>query len=81
MRELFDPERAEACLATAENSRPLNPSRVSEIAAAMRAGTFDPDAGRPVSFRAGRLRNGQHRMTAIVTVGAPVELPVRWIRC
>jgi len=78
VRELFTPERAAAVLAVGRNSRPLNPSRVAALAAAMLAGTFDSEAGLPVSFRAGHPRNGQHRMAAIVLSGVTLELPVRW---
>lgn len=56
-----------------ENNRPLNVKRVAMLAEAMQNGEFYPN-GNTIKFdTAGRLIDGQHRLSACVMAGVPFE--------
>lgn len=74
--ELVTPERAAKLLAGGRRNRALDPGVVADLVSAMRDGSFNAREGRPLQLRGGKLQNGQHRLTAVVELGEPVELQV-----
>jgi hypothetical protein len=69
------PAQAARLLRTAIQPRVELP-RIIELATAMDAGRWSPDRHRetPVRIgRRGRLRNGHHRMVAVLVHGQPVQ--------
>jgi hypothetical protein len=72
------PEQAAAWLATSRQGR-FNREKLARYAAAMRSGRWRVGMAdeRPMTIKAGRLHNGNHRCAAIVESGATVTVLVR----
>ncbi|MGY4803821.1 hypothetical protein [Teichococcus aerofrigidensis] len=74
--ETITPEMAEAYLAHNSRNRKIVAAHVDAIARDIRAGNWMMNA-QPICFsRAGRLLNGQHRLSAVIQAGEPIEVPV-----
>jgi len=76
--ETISPEIAKSFLATNQNNRPLKSSRVSLYAEQMKNGEwYLTEQG--ISFgKDGNLRNGQHRLHAVVKSGVSVKMYVTY---
>jgi len=74
--ETISPEIAKAFLVTNKNNRPLKSSRINLYAEQMRNGEwYLTEQG--ISFsKEGYLRNGQHRLHAIIKAGVSVKMSV-----
>jgi hypothetical protein len=74
--ESIDPERAEAYLALNRGNRNIVQSHVAALARDIANGHWMFNA-QPICFsRAGRLLNGQHRLSAVLEAGLPIEVMV-----
>ena len=74
--EAITPERAEEYLAANRGNRNIVQSHVSAMARDIRNGQWMFNA-QPICFsRAGRLLNGQHRLSAVLEAGQPIEVLV-----
>lgn len=71
--ELVTPDIAAAWLATQHDNRNINEPRVRTLAADMRAGRYVL-THQGVAIENGRLRDGQHRMRAIIGSGCPQRI-------
>lgn len=58
-------------------NRPLDEARVSDYEAKMREGKWHEGGSPIIITSSGELRNGQHRLVAIVRYGQPVLLRVQ----
>lgn|GEM_PF-3780327 len=69
------PDEAQLWRATSRQPS-VRSERVEMYVDAMVSGLWDPTLHRlrPVKFRQGRLRNGNHRCAAVVAFGRPVEM-------
>lgn len=76
VRLLVTPEQAKLWLAKNEGNRPIQKAWVEALCATMRRGEWHPDVARILIATDGTLLDGQHRLSAIVQYGAPVELDV-----
>ena len=75
--ELITPDMARQYLERNSNIRPINRRHVAFLAKMMSAGTWNQLIGTPITFdREGRLRNGQHRLHAIIQSKSPVAIAV-----
>jgi len=76
-RMLVTPEQALLWLSKNYKNRPLNESVVAEYERKIRAGEWRERGGIPIIITpSGELRNGQHRLTALVRAGCPLVLQV-----
>jgi hypothetical protein len=74
--ETITPEIAEQYLAQNGRNRKILAAHVDSIARDIRAGNWMMNA-QPICFsRAGRLLNGQHRLSAVLQAGEAIEVPV-----
>ncbi len=74
--ETITPERAEEYLAANRGNRNIVQSHVAAMARDIRNGQWMFNA-QPICFsRAGRLLNGQHRLSAVLEAGQPIEVLV-----
>ncbi|WBV45528.1 ParB/RepB/Spo0J family partition protein [Pseudoroseomonas cervicalis] len=74
--ETITPEMAEAYLGHNTRNRKIVAAHVDAIARDIRAGNWMMNA-QPICFsRSGRLLNGQHRLSAVIQAGEPIEVPV-----
>ena len=75
--ETITPELAEVYLSrNAEGQRKINPNRVADYAADMGKGLWVANGEAVIFDDAGRLIDGQHRLSAIIRAGVPVEMLV-----
>ena len=75
--ETITPELAGVYLSrNAEGQRRINPNRVADYAADMKKGLWVANGEAVIFDDAGRLIDGQHRLSAIVRAGVPVEMLV-----
>jgi hypothetical protein len=74
---LFTPATAAELLATSPASGRPEESKVHAFAAAMRDGAWRD--GDPIVVRGGRLEDGRHRLAAVVLLGRPQELSVKFV--
>ena len=73
--ELIRPEIAASLLETAENNRRLSKGTVSAYVADLLSGNWDETVGSAISIDTdGVLRDGQHRLTAIVESGVSIHM-------
>ena len=76
-RMLVTPKQALLWLSKNYKNRPLNESVVAEYERKIRAGEWRERVGVPIIITpSGELRNGQHRLTALVRAGCPLVLQV-----
>jgi hypothetical protein len=74
--ETIGPERAEEYLAANRGNRNIVQSHVAAMARDIRNGQWMFNA-QPICFsRSGRLLNGQHRLSAVLEAGQPIEVMV-----
>lgn len=75
--ETITPELAQKYLKrNVDNYRRISKSKVNQYAAEMKAGKWQNN-GEGIMFSAdGKLKNGQHRLAAILAAGIPVEMAV-----
>ncbi|MBO1076146.1 hypothetical protein [Roseomonas marmotae] len=74
--ETITPQIAEAYLTHNTRNRKIVAAHVDAIARDIRAGNWMMNA-QPICFaRDGRLLNGQHRLSAVIQAGEPIEVPV-----
>ena len=74
--ESIGPQAAEQYLALNGRNRKILAAHVEAIARDIRAGNWMMNA-QPICFsRDGRLLNGQHRLSAVLKAGEPIEVPV-----
>jgi hypothetical protein len=74
--ETIDPERAERYLAANRGNRNIVQAHVAALARDIRNGQWMFNA-QPICFsRSGRLLNGQHRLSAVLEAGQPIEVLV-----
>ncbi len=74
---LVTPEQAASWLTLNTQNRPLIERRVQHYAQIMQEGLWEADCSRPVQIlNTGLLLNGQHRLTAVIQAGVPVQLQV-----
>ena len=74
--ETIDPRRAEEYLAANRGNRNIVQAHVAALARDIRNGQWMFNA-QPICFsRSGRLLNGQHRLSAVLEAGQPVEVLV-----
>lgn len=72
--ELITPEIAMSLLETNTNNRSISEGTVRAYANDMLAGNWDESVGDAISIdQDGILRNGQHRLSAIVKAGTPIH--------
>jgi hypothetical protein len=72
--ELITPELASSLLETNSNNRNLSKGTVEAYANDMLAGNWDESVGDAISIDTdGVLRNGQHRLSAIVLSGVSIH--------
>lgn len=75
--ETITPELASQYLSNQSANRPINPQRVKLLAYSIRDGEWKSKTGQPIKFdQAGRLIDGQHRLTAVVRAGCTVDMEV-----
>ncbi len=73
--ELISPDQATDYLKLNINNRPLSPQTVRKYSDAMKAGKWMPFTGEPIKFDTnGLLRDGQHRLAAVVAYALPIHL-------
>ena len=73
--ELITPEVAEFFLKSNHGNRKISPVTVRAYAHDMFNGNWDENVGSPISIdEDGVLRNGQHRLQAIVESGKPIRM-------
>ena len=71
--ETIGPETARLYMQRNVHNRPLQAREVRKLSAAIREGRWKFD-GSPIRFDVdGRLLDGQHRLTAVITTGIPIE--------
>ncbi len=70
------PKLAAQWLATNHSNRPVSRAFVDELSRSLRSGTFQTTHQGIAFDEQGRLRDGQHRLTAIVETGITIELLV-----
>ena len=76
---LFTPDQAAALVATSTVSGRPEESKVQAFAAAMRAGLWRADVGDLIVIRGDRLEDGRHRLAAVILLGRPQELSVKFL--
>jgi hypothetical protein len=77
--EKIDPDRARQMLGTNEANRRMRMHQVIRLAEVIRRGEWRSDNGETIKVsKTGRLVDGQHRLSAIVKAGVPVEVAVAW---
>lgn len=74
--QLVTPRQAAKWLESNYRNRPLNQVYVDELCRALNTGTFRTNHQGIAFDEQGRLRDGQHRLTAIVLTGISVEMMV-----
>ena len=75
--ETITPELAEVYLSrNAEGQRKINPNRVADYAADMGKGLWVANGEAVIFDDAGRLIDGQHRLSAVIRAGVSVEMLV-----
>lgn len=73
--ELITPERAETLLETNTENRKISPGTIQAYVSDMLSGNWDETVGDAISIdEEGILRNGQHRLTAIVQSGVSLHM-------
>ena len=71
--EKITPKRAERYLKQNDRNRKLSPKTVAKYAKSIRTGEWQVN-GQSIIFSAdGRLLDGQHRLSAVVVAGKPIE--------
>lgn len=73
--EKITPDRAKNLLETTDNNRRLSEGTVVAYSNDMLAGNWQEDVSSPIALDSdGILRDGQHRMAAIVRAGIPIKM-------
>ena len=73
--EKITPNKAQAYLDTTQNNRRLNPGTVKAYANDMISGNWDEKVSTAIAFdKNGILRDGQHRMAAIIQANRPIAM-------
>lgn len=71
--ETIGPEMARLYMQRNVHNRPLQANELKKLSRALREGRWQFD-GSPIRFDVdGRLLDGQHRLTAVITTGIPIE--------
>jgi hypothetical protein len=71
---LVTPELALAILEANSNNRPVSKQKIYEYASQIRKGSWRMNGQAIIISDAGILRDGQHRLKAVVEAGVPVEM-------
>lgn len=74
--QMVTPRQAAKWLETNYRNRPISQAYVDELSRALESGNFRTNHQGIAFDREGRLRDGQHRLTAIVQTGISAELQV-----
>lgn len=75
--EIVGPETAAAWLASSAGNRRLRLRHIRNLASEMTAGQWHPHGGSAVKFdRNGRLVDGHHRLSAVISCGRAVQMHV-----
>ncbi len=76
-RMLVTPELARLWLSKNDGNRPIDERRVQDFEEDMLAGRWRKKGGIPIIITSsGELRNGQHRLTALVRANCSIEMQV-----